>query len=170
MHRGKSQRREERIVIPDSDLTQCSCAVCVCVCARAIYNTAHCFEIFHFSFPHFRLYPPPTYTLAYTLIFLPYIYILFSFLLFADFISKERACPTDFIRIFIFYPWIYLTLARTIVEIIVSRFELHRFWNQLSGIRLSFLILLISNLLYRHWSKKINLIDYLVLQKLFLGI
>lgn len=93
MHRGKSQRH---IVIPDTDLTQCSC-----VCARRIV----------FRFPTF-----PSHVFDFTsafnrprmlLIFLPYIrrsYLryFFPFPLFADFIWKERARSPSIPLVFLY--------------------------------------------------------------------
>lgn len=93
LHRGKSQRH---IVIPDTDLTQCSC-----VCARRIV----------FRFPTF-----PSHVFDFTsafnrprmlLIFLPYIrrsYLryFFPFPLFADFIWKERARSPSIPLVFLY--------------------------------------------------------------------
>lgn len=175
MHRGKSQRR--RIVIPDTDLTQCSC-----VCARRIV----------FRFPTFSTSPLPS---------TAHVCFWFSFRIF-DVLIYDTFFPSHFSPILFgksardphrFHSYFYIpsmnlfdACTRTVVQIIVSRFVSNAFpllfgatcSNQLSGINLVdqfFLILLtltflqfdIENYNFQFEillsCKKINLTSYLIL-------
>lgn len=150
------------------------CSVCVCVCARDIQYGA--------LFWDFPLFLPTFSTLSTTHVYFS-IYVDFSSIyIYTFFLPTFRRFYFERARVpHRFHSYFYI--------LSMNLFDARSYdcWNycfpirtsplleQLVGtsfleFRLSFLILLISTLLYRHWSKKINLIDYLVLQKLFLGI